>query len=139
MKDLDFIKNYNHLYYNNHKKAAKDLGVSYVTILNWLKKQDAPKAVKDLLAIQARGYLPSSGGWQYCYIDSNNELVTPYGKVSCGHLAFFHKYQWSAKHYADEYKKLKQKKDLDLDFMDDLQDRLLDLVGYISSKNGTDS
>ena len=137
MYDHQFIKNFRKVYGVNLKDAAKDLGVSYMTVTRWMKKGTAPLSVKRLVDITARGFLPDTGGWAECYIDKENYLVTPWCKISAGEVAFYRQKKWAAEHYASEFRKLKNSIPDDQMLLDDVQDKLLDIVHMLSVKTGT--
>ena len=135
MSDYQFIANLKKAFGYDHKKAANQLGVSYSTYKRYYSSGDAPQPVKNLASIIARGYLPTTGPWADFYIDSDGILVTPYGSLSAGDAAFHHRKKWAANYYQHEYKKLKEKQESDQSIQD-IQDKLLELVVYIQGKTG---
>ncbi|WP_105188903.1 hypothetical protein [Pseudoalteromonas sp. T1lg48] len=139
MFDHQFVQNFRKVYGYQARKASKELGVHEVTIHKYLKKGNAPKPIKILLNIKARGYLPDTGGWKDCYIDpQTHELVTPWYTISAGQLCFYPRYKWSATEHKRMYDNLKRETDTQREFMQSLNEQLVKLVGDIARRTGTD-
>lgn len=136
MIDHDFIRNLSRAFGFDHKLAARELGVSLKTYHRYRERGDAPTPVKKLASIIARGYLPDSGPWKDCYIDTEGFICTTFGKVSCGQLSFYHRKAWAAEHYSREFKKIKNSPTDDA-ILEQAQDKLLDIIMMLSSKTGT--
>ncbi|WP_151172787.1 hypothetical protein [Pseudoalteromonas ruthenica] len=135
MYDNEFIANLNKSFSLDHKKGAHTLGVSLKTYKSYRKNGNAPIPVKKLASIIARGYLPDEGPWKFFYIDSDNSLISPYGIISAGDIAFYHRKKWAAEKYREEYNKLKEKVDNTKE-LNEVQDKLLDLLVFVQSKVG---
>lgn len=122
----------------DYAKGAKELGVSERQVRRYVKANKASKPVEKLIWIMYRGYLPDTGPWAECSISyHNNVMTTPWGKVKPSDVQFVHRYKWSAKEHEAMYKKLKlETKDQD-QYLFELQDLLLGIVGDLARKTGS--
>ncbi|WP_105215948.1 hypothetical protein [Pseudoalteromonas sp. T1lg22] len=126
MSDNNFKRDLRTAFGYDHKRAAIELGVSYSTYRKYWNTGVAPKPIKSLVSIIARGYLPANGPWQHFKIEGDL-LVTPYGSMSAGDCAYHHRKSWAATHYQAEYKKLRKQK-LAVEEIHELQDKLLNIL-----------
>lgn len=121
----------------DYAKGAKELGVSERQVRRYVKANKASKPVEKLLWIMYRGYLPDTGPWAECSISyHNNVMTTPWGKVKPSDVQFVHRYKWSAKEHESMYKKLKSETKVQDIYLNEIQDKLLILVGEIAKKTG---
>ena len=133
MYDNQFIANLNQAFSLDHKAGAKALGVSLKTYKSYRKKGNAPAPVKKLASIIARGYLPDDGPWKFFYIDKDHSLVSPYGIIRAGDVAFYNRKKWAADSYRKEYNKLKERLENNKE-INEIQERLLDLLVFVQGK-----
>ena len=119
----------------DYAKGAKELGVSERQVRRYVNANKASKPVEKLIWIMYRGYLPSTGPWAECSISyHNNVMTTPWGKVKPSDVQFVHRYKWSAKEHEAIYKKLKSETKIQDDYLYELQEQLLAIVGDLSRK-----
>lgn len=89
------------------KAASKYLETPESTVRRWYDKKSFPAMAQKLLEIKYRGYLPYTQKWQQFYIDLDENIVGPHGKVSVGDVAMFHQIKWKADNAYAELQKLK--------------------------------
>ncbi|WP_199775166.1 hypothetical protein, partial [Pseudoalteromonas sp. T1lg21] len=119
----------------DYAKGAKELGVSERQVRRYLKANKATKPIEKLVEIMYRGYMPLTGPWSECRISrEDNLLLTPWGKVKPSDVQLVHRYKWSARKSEKMYQQLKEEHSNIDEYMNALQDKLLDLVNDISNK-----
>ena len=85
-----------------------------------------------------RGYMPLTGPWaEYRISREDNLLLTPQGKVKPSDVQLVHRYKWSVKKSEQMYQSLKKQTSTQDKYLFDLQNQLLDIIGYISEKTGS--
>lgn len=92
-----------------HKMASDFFGVSEQTCKRWFETNSPPLMAHRYLAVHHRGYLPVTGGWLHCHIDSKGVLHTPHGSCTAGDIAMLWRYKWTAQQSAKQLKTTREK------------------------------
>ena len=134
----EFHKQFLSLFGYDYAKGAKELGVSERQVRRYVKAGKASLPVEKLTAIIYRGYLPATGAWADCKISvDDHTMSTPWGKVNPSDVQLVQRYKWSARKSESMYKTLKEQNKTQDQYLFDLQNRLLEIVGDLSRNTGS--
>jgi len=134
----EFHKQFLSLFGYDYAKGAKELGVSERQVRRYVKSGKASLPVEKLTAIIYRGYLPATGAWADCKISvDDHTMSTPWGEVKPSDVQLVNRYKWSARKSESMYKTLKENHKTQDNYLSDLQDQLLNIIGEISERTGS--
>ena len=132
MDSYNFRKEFLTRYGTDYERAEKELGKSTRTLKRYVQKNYCDSTVRILLAhLQDKLIHPQ---WEDCYWTPEGHIKTPFGLTRYSDVLLVHRYKWHSETASQKIKQLKQNEDEKEEYLDTLQDKLLETLGFLAQR-----